>query len=91
MSRMNSRAVFEAAKVGSLAALWSRIDAGTFPPPSSLFSGERYWNASAVATYAEALAKLKDTVVSQAREQPQPPTTTRERKDDPRTQTRESE
>ena len=97
MSRMNSRAVLAVAKVGSLAALWSRIDAGTFPRPVAEQLGGPVWDSAEVRQAIkiirapgpdEPLVKPKEP---QKREQPQPPSRTRERKDPPRTETRKSE
>ena len=48
MSHMNSSAVLAAAKVGSLSALWARIDSGAFPRPVAFSAGASYWDAVAV-------------------------------------------
>ena len=48
MSRMTSAAVIAAAKVGSLSALWTRIDAGVFPRPVAFSAGASDWDAVAV-------------------------------------------
>ena len=48
MSRMTSSAVLAAAKVGSLSALWTRIDAGVFPRPVAFSDGASDWDAVAV-------------------------------------------
>ena len=37
-----------AAKVGSLSALWTRIDAGVFPRPVAFSDGASDWDAVAV-------------------------------------------
>ena len=88
MSRMNSRAALEAAKVGSLAALWSRIDAGTFPRPVAEQLGGPLWDSNEVY---RAIA-IKPAPEPKQREQPpQPSSRTRERKDPTRTETRKSE
>ena len=86
MSRMNGRAVLEVAKVGSMAALWARIDAGTFPRPVAVSLGGPLWDSEAVR---RAIA-IKPAPAPEKREEPQPPSRTREQKDPPRTVTRES-
>ena len=87
MTRMNSRAVLEAAKIGSLAALWARIDAGLFPRPVAVAASENYWDAEDVRR----AVSIKPAPEPEQREQPQPPSRTRERKDPTRTETRKSE
>ena len=84
---LSSRTVLAAAKVGSLSALWARIDAGEFPRPVTRRAGELYWDAEDVRR----AVSIKPAPAPEQREQPQPPSRTRERKDSPRTETRESE
>lgn len=99
MSHMNSRAVLDAANFGSTAALWSRIDAGTFPRPVAMSArGDYQWDAEAVIRAIaihrapgpdEPLVKPSEP---KKREKPTPEkTVTRERKDPKQTETRTSE
>ena len=88
MSRMNGLAVLAASRMGSLRALWARIDAGKFPPPIVNSTGFGFMWDSAAVMRAIAIVPAPEP---EKREQPQPKTTTRERKDDPRIETRESE
>ena len=99
MSRMNSRAVLEVTKIGSMAALWARIDAGAFPIPVSFGGPEGWrWDSDEVCLAItihrapgpdEPLVKPSEP---KKREKPKPEkTVTRERKDPKRTETRESE
>ena len=93
MSLMNSRAVLEAAKVGSMDALWARIDAGTFPIPVA-FGGLRgvalgFRGGPSGAIEIKPAPDPKPE--PKKREKQQPPSRTRERKDPRRTETRESE
>ena len=88
MSHMNGLAVLAALRIGSLNALWSRIDAGTFPRPVAMSArGDHQWDAEDIRRFVA----IYPPVAPQKREQPQPPSRTRERKDPPRTETRKSE
>ena len=88
MGLMNGLDALAAAKIGSVAALWARIDAGVFPRPIVNSSGFGFlWDEAEVL---RAIVIKKDPEPDK-REQPQPPARTRERKDEARTETRESE
>ena len=95
MSLMSEIDVLTAAKVGSLRALYARIDVGAFPPPLVIFGGGRYWDDAEVRRSIEIIrAPGPDEPLKREnpkREKPQPLARTRERKDDPSTETRESE
>ena len=102
MSRMDIQAVLEVTKIGSRSALWSRIDVGEFPHPVAMSEGGHYWDSGAVRQAIEIIRapwpdeplpreKPQPRPPASTREKPQPPARTRERKDDARSETRESE
>ena len=92
MSHMNGLAVLAAARMGSLNALWARIDAGTFPAPIVNSSGFGFlWDESAVRMAIEIKPAPDPKPDPKHREKPQPSSRTRERKDPKRIETRESE
>ena len=85
MSRMDESSVLFASGAGSLSALWSRIDAGTFPNPIVISPRGCVWDSDAVQR-AISIHSEPEPEKPEQREQPQPPATTRERKDDSRTE-----
>ena len=88
MSRMDESSVLFASGAGSVSALWSRIDAGMFPRPSVVSTAGLLWDPEEVQMAIT--IHPPPPADPEQREQPQPPAKTRERKDDARTETRES-
>ncbi len=88
MSLMTETGVLRETQVGSIMALWTRIDAGAFPRPVAMSAGVRYWDQGEVLRAIEIIrAPGPDEPLK--RDQPTPEqspeqTDTREQKDPPR-------